>query len=228
MNDHQLGLPCTTDQSLGQVAKSHTKGDHVESLTKDNASIYRFLQYKQLVPSSTIRDLVLKFKSVYDAQNIYLTNCLRDILLQLDLDCNKVQEILDRFSSLNYFSEIHESGPLRLVYAREKFYSESQFYVRPVAYVLNSEVVMSENCNAFHYIPLLESIKNLFRNDTIRKQFSNPEKKVAYFSDLNDGLLFQRNPLFRVHGNKAIQIVLYQDDLKFVIHWDREKVNAKF
>ena len=69
----------------------------------------------------------------------------------------------------------------------------------------------------FYYIPLLETLKELLRNDGLRREIF----KVSYsddgvYSTFLDGALAETHPIFSQDPN-ALQIILYYDDISLTI-----------
>ena len=64
----------------------------------------------------------------------------------------------------------------------------------------------------FQYVPILESLVNLFKLDYVKEQFLNPENVCndCTLKDYYHGALFKQNCFFSPHEN-TIDLILYQD-----------------
>ena len=69
---------------------------------------------------------------------------------------------------------------------------------------------------AFHYVPLLSSLKSILRDKNVLDQVLTTNLRIrndGYFEDYCDGQLFQSNALFCNHPT-ALQIVAYYDEIE--------------
>lgn len=68
--------------------------------------------------------------------------------------------------------------------------------------------------DTFVYIPILETIKFMFRNSDICKLLEETRSsKLDVYSDFCDGNYFRTHPLFSKHQN-SLQIQLFYDDFE--------------
>ena len=127
----------------------------------------------------------------------------------MKIDISTVQEISKVFTNNAFLSTQND---LRTEYFRKKAFSEMFDFVQPVCYKLgfNKE---KKKCH-YQYVPILETIKSLFKDDSIREQYLNPpESKTTYF-DFYSGSVYKNNSFFP--DEKALKTILFQDAFEIV------------
>ena len=80
--------------------------------------------------------------------------------------------------------------------------------------MLSAQDTTLPNGAVFHYVPILQTIKALFTDASVQKQYCSPEASNADYYDLRDGFVFKNNSLFQIYGCKALQIILYADEFE--------------
>lgn len=97
---------------------------------------------------------------------------------------------------------------------RKKFFKNHFHYVEPTSFVLGTDDGRKE-CFGY-YIPVEETIKSLFKHQSVREQHANPIVKTdGVLSDITHGSVFCSNAFFRNEPN-TIKIILYQDAFEIV------------
>ena len=80
----------------------------------------------------------------------------------------------------------------------------------------------------YQYVHIFDSLKDLFKNACVRKQFLNPTKVCRnVYKDFKDSKVFKNDILFN-GAMSTLQIILYQDVLEYEIHLDQAKAYIKF
>ena len=105
---------------------------------------------------------------------------------------------------------MHVDGELRSNYSRNIYFKNNFMFVSPISMQLSSIHDATETAT-YQYVPILDSLKALFKDASVRKQFLNPtEVCLNVYKDFKDGKVFKNNILF--NGAKpTLQIILYQD-----------------
>ena len=72
-------------------------------------------------------EVVSELRKCNELQHGYQLNSLKQILELVGIDSNKVEQVLQQFTGINPFLDIHDDcGPLRSSYARDKFFAENR------------------------------------------------------------------------------------------------------
>ena len=82
----------------------------LDDFTKQYASFYQYLQYKQLVPSSTIEDIVKQMKHLRQLEILYSKALLKKILVEKFNEDNVIADALKQHFDLEPFSLIHDQA----------------------------------------------------------------------------------------------------------------------
>jgi len=92
-------------------------------------------------------------------------------------------------------------------------YVEANFgYVEPIEYRLQNLDENDDKREYMQYIPLLESLKEMLKNDEILSAVINPHHSTdGKLRDFCDGVHFKQHSLF-ASDDHCLQIVLYYDD----------------
>ena len=89
-----------------------------------------------------------------------------------------IDVITDKVASNDYFLEVQEQ--LNTPHKRIKYVRDHMKYVAPIEKVLNkSEVLQGRSKDVIHYVPLTESIKNLFEDPSCIKMMKQIHKKTV-------------------------------------------------
>ncbi|XP_044585983.1 uncharacterized protein LOC123266021 [Cotesia glomerata] len=100
-------------------------------------------------------------------------------------------------------------------YKRKKFCEKNFPYVSPIQIPVNNS--SSKKKQFFHYVPLKETIKQLYDNKSLSHNlvFDIPKYNSKILKDFTDGSVFKNNPFFKDNPN-AVQLILYQDSFEIV------------
>lgn len=133
---------------------------------------------------------------------------------------------LNFFSSVlkNYFVNIEaQLKNYNSIYKRKKVICRNTVIPREIAIGLRREKVFDPNLNihkevnipcTFMYVPLLDTLKKLLDNESFFLYYKKIKHRHAnILTDINDGIYFQTNELFK-NDNNAFQIQLYYDDFE--------------
>ena len=110
-------------------------------------------------------------------------------------------------------------------YKRLKYVKENKNYVAPEEITLNKEEVrLGSKKDAYHYIPLVSSIKTLLQDDSFNKMIAlnNRAPQDDKIVDLKDGSVYKTSTFFQGSPD-AFSILLYSDAVEL-----KELHNDKF
>lgn len=187
-----------------------------DSLAKKFTHMSLSLTSKYHVPDSTLAFVLENYATLLqESSAITSRKVINEVKNQTVIDSKKLLEVLSEDPLL----KLHSSeGPLRSYYCRNKEYGKQFPFVKPrqVRLGLNDENV---ECK-YHYVPLKESLKLMFEDDTVYDQylFNRSRRSVQVSSDLSDihsGSVYYESKLFSQHSN-SIEIILFQDDIELV------------
>lgn len=96
---------------------------------------------------------------------------------------------------------------------RKRFFSGNLNFVEPktICYVVNDVV----NTESFQYVPVIETLKVLLKNNGLRSQLKHSDdgQMPGILSNFCDGSLFREHAVFQKQPN-ALQIILYSDEFE--------------
>lgn len=209
-----LEVPSTSNETYDTEGASDEEIQTTDELfLKNLALFYLKLTSKYLLPASVIQCIVDQFQNIHSLGFSYCLQNLTTSLMQLNIPEPKIEEILNGIKNSDIFSKCN-SGPLRSNYSRNKFFKDKFNYVNPKCHYLgrNSQ---NKECS-YQYIPLLETIKCLFKDESVYQEYTLTSKyeeqthNDCYFRDITDGLAFKSNALFESYPN-SLRLILYQD-----------------
>lgn len=187
--------------------------EHDDSALHQIAIFILKLEAKLLVPQSTINiilehflELAVKNSTEHKKKVI---NKMHELGLQTD-DIHLVSEIFDQ----DIFNEcLGDKGPLRSTYLRKQFYKDQYEFIEPVKLLLGRDE-NHKNCYAF-YIPIIDSIKLIMKNETLLNKYVNSSTSVEteiskYLHDITDGYVVKKIKSNTLLIN-SLNILLYQD-----------------
>ncbi len=163
----------------------------------------------------------LKYTSKYAVQNYVIEEIFNDVVEFININNREIAKIVKQTGSLepvvekhtsllsemilkvNVFEKTHKKNNTDL--AKLIWKSDTQMYAQP------EEVQLDDN-EKFHYIPILENLKCLLKNDQIKAEFiRKKEKNENEITSFNDSLRFQTNEIFNKVDELSFQLKLYID-----------------
>ena len=99
---------------------------------------------------------------------------------------------------------------MRSTYSRNNYFKNNFTFIAPLSVPLTSTHDATKT-ETYQYVPILNSLKSLFKDLSVRKQFLNPtEVCLNGYRDFKDGKVFKKNALFNTTV-PTLQIILCQD-----------------
>lgn len=178
------------------------------------ALFYLKLLSKFLLPASVVQYILEEFQNIHNLGFSYCLQNLNSSLKQLNVPEHKIKEIISSIKESDYFSKCN-SGPLRSDHTRNVYFKEKFNHVQPQCYHMGKN---NQNKSTFQYVPILETLKCLFKDESVLKEYNlmtvHQDRDITgskcCFSDIDDGLSFQTNELFKSETN-SLSLILYQD-----------------
>ena len=181
---------------------------------KSHALFLLALQYQHFIPISIVSCIAEEIKTLLISHKQVALDNLYSVLLLHNITAETAATIIENVSpSLN--CDYYVDGALRTEYTRQKYYKNFFSFVKPITYNLPDDFCCP---SSFQYIPILQTLKIMLKNPTVKKHFLNPQntsKDPDILCDYTDGICFKNNLLFR-NCKKTIHIILYQDSFEVV------------
>lgn len=177
------------------------------------AMFYLKLLSKYLVPASVIQCIVDEFKSIHSLGISFWLQKLTTLLKDHDIPEQKAKEIVYEIQESDIFSKCN-NGSLRSDHCRTSYFKEKLNYSQPQCLHLGKNN-QNRDCS-FQYVPILQTIKCLFRDELVCKEhkltaeYLDEDASETYFKDISNGLCFKSHNLFKDDPN-ALRLILYQD-----------------
>ena len=133
----------------------------------------------------------------------------------LDLPTDVISDIQKELQDSDLFS-LCNKGPLQTIHKRNTFFKQNFGYTPPAEILIDYDKY--NNPKTYQYIPICESLQNLYKHFPASFKFVRPSDDAAHpavLSDIFDGTVFQKNALF-LREERTFQIVLYQDAFEVV------------
>ena len=184
-----------------------------DNFKHDLALFYLKLQAKFLLPATVVQKIAEEITQINGLNLEYVLSTAKQKLSLLGLCSESVNSILDELKGSDLLSLCNQTD-FRNDYIRKKFFKNHFHYVEPTSFVLGTDDDRKE-CFGY-YVPVKETIKSLFKHQSVREQYANPiVRKDGVLSDVTHGSVFCSNAFFQNETN-AIKIILYQDAFEIV------------
>ena len=174
------------------------------------------LQTKHHVPAKVIDHIVNEIQSVneFSVQNIE-KQC-KDVFSKYETDEKILTDIMAEVISILRQDPISHSfhpayGELRSIQTRKTFYKSKYDYVEPASYNFADDNSDSEG--HFHYVPILESLKAMYKDPKIENALRSQVQTGNILCDFTDGTVFKTSQFFKDNPD-ALQLILYQDSFE--------------
>jgi hypothetical protein len=202
------------DGSVDTIDEEVNEGNAIKQTVDENnfinnlALFYLKMQAKMLLPATTIQTLIGEFQQIHDIGQSHMRSVLHDKLSNAGIDDHEIDKIIYDLSKEDLM-KTYNNGLLRSDATRKTFFKTQFNYVEPVPVYLGEDAAGQDRfCQ---YIPVLETIKSLFKQTCIQKQQNcqraSPENILE---DVIDGKIYRHNRLFQENPD-ALSLILYQD-----------------
>ena len=99
-------------------------------------------------------------------------------------------------------------------YSRREYIKNNLAFVPPISKLLSLSSELEEYVT-YMYGPLVQNLKALFTDATVKQQFLSVYQQTNLFKDFCDGLKVKNNPMFN-SNDQTLKIVLYFDAFEVV------------
>lgn len=207
-NDHLVAEEYFPNENFLNYEQNDTENVFLINL----AHFFLKLEFKFLLPASTVQYIASQICEMSDKNQETIKNTLSKNLEQLNIPAETINDVIDSSLKSSLFNNIHDS--LGTSFKRRKFFEEHFPYVDPVQIPLPS---VNGKKRFWHYIPLKETLKNLFYNKSVtsKLQFDLPENNTKILRDFTDGTVFKENMFFKQNPG-SLKLILYQDAFETV------------
>jgi hypothetical protein len=169
------------------------------------------LKTENFVCEEVIQNLVEEFQVVTDEFKERIEQKITSVCASADIGQSVKASLLSEIQSIEIFPKLSD---MKTSYKRDKLYTKSTHYVKPVEILLGNDNYHQKS--HFHYVPILESTKNLIISYGVTNFFLPAElSDDNTYSDIFDGKTYRTNPFF--NGPRKIEILLYQDAFELCI-----------
>jgi len=190
-------------------SQARRKTIHSKNFLKQMILFSFLLQFKYFIPATSVELLLKKVKEILMCYCDHTLKSLQSILTLCNLSENEISFIFHHIRSEDNILQLFQDGPLRSLYAREKYFKKNFLFVPPVTKRLQmtedrTEIVTNQ------YVPILKSLRALFHDESVKQQFMQKLPNLSEYQDFSDGLVFKQNQLFG-NSRPTLQVILYQD-----------------
>ena len=178
------------------------------------------LVHDKFIPQSTVQEISDEYYENTKKAGEFRENRLRASLEEItDRNQATIDEIVRNVIKDDFFQNAQEK--LNTQYKRTKYVKENMKYVEPLEIVLNkSEVERGERKDVIHYVPIIETLKNLMEDKTVIKMLNlngvNEVVKDGAIADITDGSVFKSNRFFQ-ENEGAMGLLLYSDGVELKV-----------
>lgn len=215
------GLPiegCSTAHEKSEQGITDYQEGHGHQRSQIVDAVGRFylrLLSECLLPSRTVQ---LISEALFDLQSNNLdlmVDAVRQKLQEDGLNQDAAKAVISKMLESDVLTGLHNSsGIFRTSYTRTGYFQKSFSYVEPVAILLGQN--RKKQAAHFHYVPLIETLKVLLKDKSVKQQFMTPDvSQPGVYKDFTDGTVFKSIPLFHDHPD-ALQLLLFQDAFEVV------------
>ena len=176
------------------------------------AQLYLKLESQFMIPASTIQYIVTEFCNIHEQGQEIIQNNIKKCLLEENMSEGLANSILREAFENDPF--LKSNNILNTDYKRKTFYKNNFAYVNPIEIRLPSE--SSEKIH-FHYVPIEETVKCLFRDKNLEGKFSyeRAARDDEILRDITDGKVFLDNTFLK-ENLKSLYFILFQDAFQTV------------
>ena len=180
------------------------------------------LVHDKFIPQSTVQEISDEYyentKKAGEVREKRLRASLEKIA---DRNQATIDEIVRNVIKDDFFLIAQEK--LNTQYKRTKYVKENMKYVDPLEIVLNkSGVERGESKDVVHYIPIIDTLKNLMEDKTVIKMLDvngmNEVNNDSAIGDITDGSVFRSNQFFQ-ENRDAMGLMLYSDGVELKVFY---------
>jgi len=212
VDDSQVGVNCDISAEVPVALDADLQSDvTVESVVQDSVAMWSLkLREINKISGEACEQIRQHVGTMLSSSRETLLSSVQNKMLELGATSLMSSAICDILLS----ETPHEAAcrTLATEYNVNQYVEANFGYVKPVQYKLKNLDESDDNVEYMQYIPLLESLQELLKNDDIFSAVMNSHRsKDRKLRDFCDGSYCRQHPLF-ANDEHALQIVLYYDD----------------
>lgn len=220
--DSELNRDVVNESSQDQQNANSSESDdetsaeeNTELFVKNLALFYLRLYAKHHVPASTVQTIIEEMQATHSISQNYVKRHVRSKLIEMSVGEEVVEQVAHEFIPSDIFSSVHsDKGLLSTEYRRKQYFKTHLSYVAPIT--INLGFDNNNVKRQYEYIPIIETIQELMKDQSVKSQFENPIISTdGVLRDFMDGNIAKNNILF-IQFNNAIKLILYQDSFEVV------------
>ena len=174
--------------------------------------------HEKFIPHSTMQYISTEFlahsQKALEDREVAVKKVLRGIPELTEVNIEEIMRVVSEDKFVNAQKELDTE------HKRDAFLRSNFNYVNPVEYVLNKEnVLKGQPKEVYHYIPIVQTFKNLIQDQTFIGMMNNATAMSNYESqvlrDCKDGLAFKNNTFFKKNPD-AYACIMYSDAVELV------------
>lgn len=196
----------------GNESSDELEEDFDDLLTDYLALFYLKLQSKYLLPSATVQVIANGIAEINSmgVRRLKL-KLLKNLQAEIE-DSSRLEELVDDIFKDDLIDSLHaKGGKLSSEYLRLEYFKKSLNYIEPVQIRIGYSD-QDKPCY-YHYVPIEDTIKSLFNQSEVRRQYLESTAEPGVLQDISDGQRVRSCPIFESGG---LQIILYQDSFEVV------------
>lgn len=207
-NDNLVDVRLSSEEHQHQYCVKNSSDVFVMNL----AHFFLKLKFKFSLPASTVQYIASEISKMSQKNEEILKQSLSMHLQQCSNSADVIKDIIDASLENNLFNNIEDT--LGSSFKRRNFFEKHFPYVNPVQIPLPST---NDKKRFYHYVPLKETLKNLFYNKSLTHElkFDLLKNDSKVLKDFTDGIVFKENKFFQQNPG-ALQLISYQDAFETV------------
>lgn len=189
-------------KSLHNETIDENSADLKQIATKLLGNMYLTLQSKYFLSDKSLNVIIDGFSDLDKLNTQHINNIIAT-------SGNKLQNPDILYNTL--FSYVHDvnNGIMRTNFTRKQYYEKYYNFIKPKKIDMGK---IEDKESFFYYIPILETLQALFRDENVANTIFADEDKHSnnIFVNISDGNYYRKNAFYKEH-KKSIKIILYQD-----------------
>ena len=212
---------------LGEEAQAEESENQSDYFLKSYSDFCNRMCHRKYVPHQTMQEISSEFLSQSLKSTKFREKKLRESLRKLpNVTEKQIEEIVTE--SVIDDPMLKAQKQLDTNYKRSKYIRENFKYIQPQEMILNKdEVNIGKVKECYHYVSVVDSLKNLLEDDTFIEVMEKErnvvrEKQMDVLKDVKDGSAYRDVEFFKQNPS-AFTLILYSDALELGSHNEIDK-----
>jgi len=179
-------------------------------ITRNVALLFLKMKAEHCLADSTVQAIIDDFAQAFAVSTAFANHNIRSLCAKHGLSASDTEELITVGQTSIWNKAVSE---LSTDCKRNTFYKQNFPFVNPCEYKFIDECNCTET---FQYVPILDSLRILLKNEDVRTQIMNPPAQVdGHLASFRDGNLYKNHPVFS-HVEYGLEIILYSDEFEIV------------